>query len=267
MAEAVAGEGRGAGVPPALFLPEHTLPAQRARSLGHLRRTLRPDHLPVPWGSEGAPSPCVPPLLCLELLWVWGWLGSGLCCTPPSSLAPPQCRAHAPSPLIPHPKPCGVGTCLVLSGLRAFIWSHPARPGGPPHLSDTGLEHQLPLCGLEGTLGVPKAQSWPRAGVGQPWAPPFHPSAQPCSPCSGLYLPTALVGVGIPAIRMPGPPEALGLEPVMLEVKTEQTTVQRSQGPDDVENPFPGWSLPWDFAGSLPFISLSPSVYLKTLTT
>ena len=53
----------------------------------------------------------------------------------------------------------------------------------------------------------------------------------------------------------------------MLEVKTERTTVQRSQRPDDVENPFPSWSLPWDFAGSLPFISLSPSVYLKTLTT
>lgn len=174
VAEAAAGEGRGAGVPPALFLPEHTLPAQRARSLGHLRRTLRPDHLPVPWVLEGAPSPCVPPLLCLELLWVWGWLGSGPCCTPPSPLAPPQCRAHAPGPLIPHPKPCGVGTCLVLSGLRAFIWSHPARPGGPPHLSDTGLGHQLPLCGLEGTLGVPKAQSWHRAGVGRPWAPPFH---------------------------------------------------------------------------------------------
>lgn len=73
---------------------------------------------------------------------------------------PTACRAHAPGPLIPHPEPCGVGTCLVLSGLRAFIWSHPARPGGLPHLSDTGLGHQLPpLCCLGGTLGLPKAQS------------------------------------------------------------------------------------------------------------
>lgn len=29
--------------------------------------TLRIVHLCIPWGSEGAPSPGVPPLLCLEL--------------------------------------------------------------------------------------------------------------------------------------------------------------------------------------------------------
>lgn len=41
-------------------------------------------------------------------------------------------------------------------------------------MSDTELGYQPPLCGLEGTLGLPKAQSWHRAGVGRPWASPFH---------------------------------------------------------------------------------------------
>lgn len=196
VAEAVAGEGRGAEVPLALFLLEHALPAQRARSLGHLRRDSPPDHLPVLWGSEGAPSPCVPPLLCLELLWVWGWLGSGPCCTPPFPLAPPKCRAHAPGPLIPHPKPCGVGTCLVLSGLRAFIWSHPPGQGVPLTCLTLDWDTSLLSVVLRAPWGSPK----PRAGTEQGWAGPGRPlftlSAQPCSPCSGLYLPTALVGVG-----------------------------------------------------------------------
>lgn len=120
-----------------------------------LGETLQTVHLCVPWGSEGTPSAGVPPLLCLELLWVWGWRGSGPCCTPPFPMALLQplpylsAAGQSPRSLSPHPAPqalWGGGTRLFLSSLHAFVWSgHPARPGEAPYLSDTGLGHQPPV--------------------------------------------------------------------------------------------------------------------------
>lgn len=80
--------GTGPGCRPPSFTQSTPFLPSVPAPLIILGGTLRTVHLCVPWGSEGAPSPGVPPLLCLELLWVWGWLGSGPCCTAPSPMAP-----------------------------------------------------------------------------------------------------------------------------------------------------------------------------------
>ena len=137
-AEAAADEGHGAGVPPALFHPEHALPAQHARTLDHLRRDSpdRPSLHPV--GVRGRPLPRSPSPLVLGVNcgcgggWVLGPAAPHLPPWPhcsPCGIPLPQGRAHAPGPALTSrpapsprlPKPCGVGTCLILSGLRAFV--------------------------------------------------------------------------------------------------------------------------------------------------
>lgn len=123
---------------PALFHPEHALPAQHARTLDHLRRDSpdRPSLHPV--GVRGRPLPRSPSPLVLGVNcgcgggWVLGPAAPHLPPWPhcsPCGIPLPQGRAHAPGPALTSrpapsprlPKPCGVGTCLILSGLRAFV--------------------------------------------------------------------------------------------------------------------------------------------------
>lgn len=95
---------------PALFTLGHALSAQRARTMIILGETLQTVHLCR--GDQRAPPPPGCLLLCLELLWVWGWRGSGPCCTPtpfPMALLQPlpylSAWSQGPRSLSPHPAP------------------------------------------------------------------------------------------------------------------------------------------------------------------
>lgn len=171
--------------------------------LDHLRRDSPDSPSLCPVGIRGHPTPRSPSLLCLGYCGCGGGGGSGPCCTPPFPMALlqplpylslPQVRPTLSVPSSRRPKPCGGGNTPLSLSLHAFVWSgHPARPGRP-YLSDTGLGHSL-LSGLEGTLGAPQSPELAQSRVGRPGAPPFH-ICTACSPCSGLYLPAALVEVG-----------------------------------------------------------------------
>lgn len=176
------------------FLPSVPTPLA---ILGGILRTV---HLSIRGGRRAPPPQESLP----SCAWSYCGCGGGWVLGPAAPHLPPwlhcspcgipllQGRDHAPGPTLtsrlvpsptPYPKPFRVGTCLILSGLCALVWSpHPTRPGDAPHLSGTGLRHQPPVCGLEGTLGLPKAQSWYRAGVGWPGVPSFH------SVCTALLL-------------------------------------------------------------------------------
>lgn len=96
------------------------------------------------------------------------------CCSP-CRISLPQVRARALCPLIPRPKPCGGGEHASFSPASMPLSGLVTPPGQGRPLTYLTLDWDTSLLsGLEGTLGLPKAQSWHRAGVGRPGAPPFH---------------------------------------------------------------------------------------------
>lgn len=182
--EAAADEECGARVLPALFRSEHALSAQRARTLDHLRRDSPDSPSLCPVGIRGHPLRRSPSPLVLGVTvgvgvaGFWALLHPTFPHGPAAAPAVSLCRRSEPALSVPSsrpPSPVGGGEHASFSPASMPLSGLVTPPGQGRPLTYLTLDWDTSLLsGLEGTLGLPKAQSWHRAGVGRPGAPPFH---------------------------------------------------------------------------------------------
>lgn len=182
--EAAADEECGARVLPTLFRSEHALSAQRARTLDHLRRDSPDSPSLCPVGIRGHPLPRSPSPLVLGVTvgvgvaGFWALLHPTFPHGPAAAPAVSLCRRSEPALSVPSsrpPSPVGGGEHASFSPASMPLSGLVTPPGQGRPLTYLTLDWDTSLLsGLEGTLGLPKAQSWHRAGVGRPGAPPFH---------------------------------------------------------------------------------------------